>query len=66
MVIPWVLARMIETNEVLCSRINMVDVSPLADVTGTAGKGPIISHISAITHQRDNMLDLKRNIEHGL
>lgn len=53
-------------NETLCDKVNMVDVSPLADIASAAGKRPVISHISAITHKRDDMLDLKRKIEHSL
>jgi hypothetical protein len=64
-VMPWVLARMVETNDSVCDRINVLDVSPLADIAGTAGKRPVVRRISAITHEWDDVFDLKREIEHS-
>jgi hypothetical protein len=63
-VMPWVLARMVEMNDSMCDRINMVDVSPLADIAGTAGKCPVVRRISATMHEWDDMLDLKQEVEH--
>jgi hypothetical protein len=56
---------MVETNDSVCNRINVLDMSPFADITGTASKGPVVRRIRAITDERDDVLDLEREVEHG-
>jgi hypothetical protein len=56
---------MVETNDSVCGRINVQDVSPFADVAGAAGTRPVVRRISTITHERDDVLDLKREVEYG-
>ena len=46
-------------------RISVLDVSPLADITGTASKRPVVRRISAITHEGDDVLGLKWEVEHS-
>lgn len=37
----------------------------LADIAGAASKRPVVRRIRAITHEGDDVLDLKREVEHS-
>jgi len=65
MLIPYILPWMVKRNSGLRHRINVAHMRALADITGAAGESPVVFCIGTVVDRWDNMLDLKREVEHG-
>ena len=65
-VIPIVSAWIVEQDNGSGERILVVDRACLTDVAGAAGERQVVVRILTLAYERNNVLDLKWEVEHGL